>query len=227
MNALDSRAIQHEINVLQNSIETILPPGHESRIRAQHSLQKAYNILQEEPTRSAELEYYLQQVRTIVQRIQETIYWSNAYQSRLKTYLLAWLALSSSVIVSLYLYAAPLTDWLASVAASNRDSLWIYNLLTIAGAFFFGALGGGIGAFVNMIKYAQLDYGFFDRKYGLRGLLLPVIGAFIGVGLCVIFGIFYALFRLDPSANIWFGLLPALIALALAASQEYIYGTRA
>jgi hypothetical protein len=226
MSALDSRTIQQEMATLQSSIEAVLPVGHESRTRAQHLLQKAYAILQEDSTRSAEVEYYLQQVRTIMHRSQETVHWSNLYQRRLRTYLLAWLALSIVIILSRYLYAVPLSIWLAGMGDQTSDSLWIYNILTITSAFFFGALGGGVGALFNMFQHTRLEHGFFDRKYGLRGLILPLIGALFGLSLCVIFGIFYAILGIDPASSLWFGLVPALLALVAGISQEYLYGTR-
>lgn len=226
MNSQDSQSIQQEINLLQSGIESTLPSGHETRIRAQHLLQKAHTILQEDSTRSAEVDYYLQQVRTIVQRGQESAHWSNLYHSRLRLYLYGWLSLSLIVILSRYAYAGPLGNWLAWITASTVDGLLVYNLLTIAVAFFFGAFGGGVGALLNMVQHARVSSGFFDRKYGLRGLILPLIGACSGLILCVLFGLIYALLRIDPTLSVWFGLLPALIALALGASQEYFYGVR-
>ncbi len=226
MNALDSSTVQQEMAMLQNAIEGVLPVGHESRTRAQHLLQKAYTLVQTDPTRSAEVDYYLQQVRTIMQRAQETVHWSNLYQNRLRTYLFAWLALSTIVILSRYLYAIPLSQWLARMSDQSNNNLWVYNVLTITSAFFFGALGGGVGALFTMVQHARLGRGFFDRKYGLRGLILPLIGALFGLGLCVLFGILYAILGVDPGSNLWFGLLPALLALAAGASQEYLYGTR-
>ena len=226
MNVLDSRTVQQEMAMLQNAIESALPVGHESRTRAQHLLQKAHMLVQTDPTHSAEVDYYLQQVRTIMQRAQETVHWSTLYQNRLRTYLLAWLALSVIVILSRYLYAVPLAQWLARLSGQSSSSLLSYNILTITTAFFFGALGGGVGALSTMIQHTRLGQGFFDRKYGLRGLILPIIGALFGLGLCLLFGILYAIFGIDPASNFWFGLLPALLALAAGASQEYLYGTR-
>ena len=119
-----------------------------------------------------------------------------------------------------------MSNWLAWLTSSTVESLLVYNLLTIVAAFFFGALGGGLGALLNMVQHTRMNYGFFDRKYGLRGLILPMIGALGGLLLCVLSGLIYALFNVDPATSIWFGLLPALIALALGASQEYFYGVR-
>ncbi|HRW04521.1 MAG TPA: hypothetical protein P5121_05480 [Caldilineaceae bacterium] len=225
MSALDSRAVHQEMAMLQNHIDSTLAAGHESRIRAQHLLEKASTILQGDPSRSAEVDYYLQQVRMIVKRVQETVQWSDLYKRRLRTYLLAWLALSFIFIVSRYLYTEALFSFLGRASGQNPDSLLVYNVVTITTAFFFGAFGGGVGALVNLVRYVRQGYGFFDRKYGLRGLILPLIGALCGLVLCAVFGVVYALLGIEPPTSLWFGLIPALLAMLLGASQEYFYGT--
>ncbi|MCB0184379.1 MAG: hypothetical protein KDE31_08945, partial [Caldilineaceae bacterium] len=225
MSDLDSRAVHQEMAMLQNSIDSALAEGHESRVRAQHLLQKAATILQNDPSRSAEVDYYLQQVRMIVRRVQETAQWSELYKRQLRTYLLAWLALSLIFVVGRYLYPELLATLIERISGQRTESLLVYNLLTIATAFFFGAFGGGIGALVNLARHVRQGYRFFDRKYGLRGLILPLIGALCGLVLCLVFGVVYTLLGVEPATSLWFGLIPALLALLLGASQEHFYGT--
>jgi len=228
MSNLDPRALQQEMVLLQSEIEQALPAGHDSRVRALHLLQKAYTILQADPLRSAEVEYYLQQVRTIGQRVQETLHWSNLYRSRLSYYLVAWVVLSLIVISSRYVYHNALVATIAGYRGSDPtgESLLPHNLLTILTVFFAGSLGGAVGALINMRQYAQVQQGFFDRKYSLRGLILPLIGAIVGLVLCLGFGIIYYLFQVDPAVNLLLGALPAVAAFAFGAAQEFIYGTR-
>lgn len=227
MSTLDPRALQQEMVLLQTEIEQALPTGHESRERALHLLQKAYTILHADPSRSAEVDYYLQQVRTIGQRVQETLHWSNLYHRRLNLYLAAWTALSLIVITSRYVYQDGLTGAIGAMSGVDVAlSLFPHNLLTALVAFFGGALGGALGAFINMRQYAQVKQGFFDRKYSLRGLILPLIGGTIGLILCLFFGLFYSLFGADPATNLLLGALPALLAFAFGIAQEFIYGTR-
>lgn len=227
MSTLDPRTLQQEMALLQTEIEQALPAGHESRERALRLLQKAYTILHDDPSRSAEVDYYLQQVRTISQRVQETLHWSTLYHSRLNLYLSAWTALSLIVIAARYVYH----DGLASVIAdlSNIDlatgALFPYNLLTLFTAFFGGAFGGALGAFITMRYSTQRKQGFFDRKYSLRGLILPFIGGIVGLVLCLFFGLVYYLFQTDPANNWLLGALPALLAFGFGVAQEFIYGT--
>lgn len=227
MSNLDPRALQQEMVLLQTEIEQALPSGHESRERALHLLQKAYTILHADPSRSAEVDYYLQQVRTIGQRVQETLHWSNLYHSRLNLYLSAWTALSLIVITARYVYHTGLINFISNMTSADAAaSLVPHNLLTALTAFFGGALGGALGAFINMRQYAQAKQGFFDRKYSLRGLILPLIGGIMGLILCLFFGLFYYLFDADPATNLLLGALPALIAFGFGIAQEFIYGTR-
>ena len=226
MSAADARSVQQEMGMLQSAIEEVLPAGHESRERSQHLLQKAHAILQRDPSRSAEVDYYLQQVRTIVQRVQETAQWSDLYYSRLRTYLWGWLVLSVLVILGRYLYQGSLLIWMGSLGPAAGQSQFAYNLLTVLGAFFAGAMGGAIGALLNLYNHANLAHGFFDRKYGLRGLILPLIGAGVGLLLCLLFGIGYYLLGVEPADHLFLALLPALVALLFGAAQEYVYGVR-
>lgn len=227
MSNLDSRTLQQEMILLQTEIEQALPAGHESRERALRLLQKAYTILHDDPSRSAEVDYYLQQVRTISQRVQETLHWSTLYHSRLNLYLSAWTALSLIAVTARYVYYDGLAAMIANL--SNIDlatgSLFPYNLLTLLTAFFGGALGGALGAFVTMRYSSQSKQGFFDRKYSLRGLILPLIGGIVGLLLCLCFGLVYYLFGVDPATNLLLGVLPALLAFGFGVAQEFIYGT--
>lgn len=228
MSNLDPHALQQEMVMLQTEIEEALPAGHESRERALHLLQKAYTILQTDPTRSAEVDYYLQQVRTMGQRMQETLHWSNLYHSRLTAYLVAWIVLSLIVLSGHYAYHNSLVAAITRLigADAGTEPLLPHNLLTAFSAFFGGALGGAVGAFINMRLYARVKQGFFDRKYSLRGLILPLIGGLVGLILCLFFGIIYYLFNLDPAVNLLLGALPAMFALLFGVTQEFIYGTR-
>jgi len=227
MSNLDPRTLQQEMVLLQTEIEQALPAGHESRERALRLLQKAYTILHDDPSRSAEVDYYLQQVRSISQRVQETLHWSTLYHSRLNLYLSAWTVLSLIAITARYVYADGLATTIANL--SNIDlatgSLFPYNLLTVLTAFFGGALGGALGAFVNMRYSTQHKQGFFDRKYSLRGLILPLIGGVIGLLLCLCFGLVYYLFNVDPATNLLLGALPAVLAFGFGIAQDLIYGT--
>jgi hypothetical protein len=222
----DLEALQREIFALQSEIDHALPTGHESNQRARHLLEKASTILQQDNLRSAEVEYYLQQVRTIFQRVQQTIHWSSTYRNRLLVYLTAWLCLSLITIAARYLYAGPLGQVVVDVSGLPPAHFIAKQFLTVITAFFAGAFGGAWGALINLWQQNRQKHGFIDRKYGLRGLILPMIGAIIGLLLGLLFVTPFALSGIDLSQQLLLASLPALLAFLFGLAQESIYGIR-
>jgi hypothetical protein len=223
--APDMDALQQEIFSLQERVETALPIGQDTLERARHLIEKAYGLLPFGPDRAAEISYYTQQVRSILQRAEQRLYWSNVYRKRLTIYLVGWLLLSTILLVSGYLYPAELRTLLARVTGLSVSGPvaqhFVPFLLTVSA----GALGSALGALVNMWRHSQKEYGFFDRKYGLLGLVLPLIGTVVGVLLYLVVGAIYFFFNLNPASAWIYGTAPALLALLFGCSQEKIYGT--
>ena len=226
MSSLDVDALNREIADLHAEISSILPIGNEASERAKHLLDKAHTILHSDPMRSAEVEYYMQQVRAIVQRARQTRHWSDLYRDRLQVYLSAWVLLSLVVLIPRYLFQLQLETWLAALTSLSLESGFVSHYAALLGATFSGSLGGAIGALVTMEQHARQEYSFFDRKYGLRGLMLPIIGAIVGAIIYFFFGAFYRIAGINPSFNLLAATIPALSALAFGFSQESIYGTR-
>lgn len=222
MSNLDPDALNREIAELHGEIAALLPVGHETSERARHLLDKAYSILQSDPLRSAEVEYYMQQVRTIVQRLRQTRTWSNLYRDRLRVYLLGWLAFSAILFAARYIFQLQFVAAMAGVLGSGMLLHWP----AFVGAVAAGALGGAAGALYTMRQHATSADSFFDRKYGLRGLMLPIIGASVGALGCLLFSGAYLLAGVNPMTNLVAGTLPALAAFIFGVSQESIYGTR-
>lgn len=226
MSTADVEAMQREIFTLQSEIDNILPAGHESNQRARRLLEKAGTILQQDALRSAEVEYYLQQVRTIFQRVQQTIYWSSTYRNRLLVYLAAWLGLALLVIIACYMFALPLEDFVRKVGRLTVDHPVARHFLVVTTALFAGALGGASGALFNLWQQGRQHYGFIDRKYGLRGLILPLMGALVGLLLCLLLLVPLSVLKLDLARQPVLAALPALLAFLFGLTQESIYGTR-
>lgn len=222
----DVEAIQREIFTLQSEIDNVLPNGHESNQRARRLLDKASTILQQDALRSAEVEYYLQQVRTIFQHVQQTIHGSSTYRNRLLVYLAGWLGLALLIIVARYLFAAPLEDFVQGVGRFTADHLVMRHFLAVTTALFAGALGGACGALFNLWQQGRQHQGFIDRKYGLRGLILPLMGALAGLLLCLILLMPLSLLNVDLARQPVLAALPALLAFLFGLTQESIYGTR-
>ena len=225
-NEIDVHTVQQEINDLLRAITTSLPPGNEAVERSRHLLSKAQTLLQSDPTRTAEVDYYLQQVRRIVQRTRQTAQWSSLYQKRLTVYLWAWLLLAGMIVVAVILYAGATAEFVAQlVNAPEWELVFLQAPVVLAGAF-AGALGAALSALLNMQRRSRREQGYFDRKYGLRGLLLPLLGMFFGLLLAVLAAIVYILAEIDPTAYTWAIAVPTVLALMVGFGQEWMYGAR-
>ena len=226
MSGHDVRALRQEIVALQDQVATQLPIGHETSERARHLLEKAHAILETDEFRTAEVEYYLQQVRSILERVQQNYEWSNIYRSRLRIYLIAWTLLSITVLVARFLLGSLFELSFTALFGVPADALLIGHVTPVVGAIFAGSLGGSIGALLNIRRHSRREHGFFDRKFGLRGLVLPIIGALAGGLIYLPFGVLYTLLGVDPTASFVAGSMPMLLAFTYGFAQEAIYGTR-
>jgi hypothetical protein len=225
-NEIDADTVQQEINDLLRAVTTSLPPGNEAVERSRHLLSKAQTLLQSDPTRTAEVDYYLQQVRRIVQRTRQTAQWSSLYQKRLTVYLWAWLLLAGMIVTVVTLYAGATAEFVTQLADTpDLDFIWQQAPVVLAGAF-AGAFGAALSALLGMQRRSRREHGYFDRKYGLRGLLLPLLGLFFGLLLAMLAAVVYSLADVDPSVHLWAIAAPAVLALIVGFGQQWMYGAR-
>lgn len=222
---IDSDAMRQEINDLLTTVSTTLPPGHEAVERSRHLLNKAQNLLQSDPMRSAEVDYYLQQVRRIVQRTRQTQEWSSIYRQRLTIYQSGWVLLSLVVLASL-VFSQWLPDLMTALFDVSASTPFVQQAPVVMAGAFAGALGAAVAALVYMARHSRRKFGYFDRKYGLRGLLLPVMGLISGLLMAVIWAVVYAIAGVDPATTDWALLAPASVAFVVGFSQEWLYGAR-
>ncbi|MFN8442228.1 MAG: hypothetical protein U0175_15710 [Caldilineaceae bacterium] len=222
----DPESLLREIISLGNQIATDIPAAHESRERAQKLLDKANTILQSDPLRSAEVGYYLQQVRSMIDRLRQNLSYSALYQRRLHTYLFAWLALALVTIVGCILYGKNLVDLLMMIANVDSDSLLSQHLVALLLTLFAGGLGGALGALWSMRNQAKQEFFFLDRKFSLRSMILPVTGFVAGILVYFLLGLIYWGFGLDPSHNLAIAFIPMLLTFGVAWSQEIVFGVR-
>ena len=226
MSNSDVEAVEREIATLQSEVDVKLPPSHESNERAHHLLEKALTILQADPLRTAEVEYYLQQVRTIFQRVQQTRDWSSIYRGRLLVYVAGWSLLGLIVLLSCYLYPTEIEETLLLLFGISPDGALFRSFVMMLAAVFGGALGGALSVFISLRHQARLPHGFIDRKFGLRGLILPVIGAVVGGVLALFFAAGYTLAGVAPGQHLLLAGLPTFFAFLFGVNQESLYGTR-
>ncbi|MEM7134692.1 MAG: hypothetical protein AAF702_50990 [Chloroflexota bacterium] len=217
-------SLYEEMTVLQSQVDKALPIYGDSAERARNLLEKGRIILEQTPQRSAEVSYYVQQVRGIIQRGQQRIQWSNLYRSRLSRYLTGWLLLSIIMLLSSAAYGGPMAETVASWFPAIRTII-LNHLSPLIVVVATGTLGSAAAALFNMWSYSRKEYGFFDRKYGLLGIILPIIGLTGGLLIYGLLTIAYALLGLVAGSSVWLQMLPAVLALAFGAMQEKIYGT--
>jgi hypothetical protein len=226
MSAVDVEVVQREIFTLKHEVDVRLPAGHDATKRAHHLLDKALGILQADPMRSAEVEYYLQQVRTIFQHVQQTIDWSTIYRKRLLIYQGAWILLTVLVVTACLLFQVQIEGAFALYAGMAAGGRAMQQSVMIIAALSAGAMGGAISGLISLYHQSWQPHGFIDRKFGLRGLILPLIGAVVGGLIALLVGVVYALAGVNPTSSLLASLLPMLLAFGFGVSQESIYGTR-
>ena len=223
---VDTTAVKHEINSLLTEVSTTLPPGHEAVERSRHLLSKAQNLIQSDPTRSAEVDYYLQQVRRILERTHQTQTWSDIYRQRMLTYLFGWISLALVVVVGIVMFFPAVQEITAAFFAIPESSPVVLQGPVIVVGAFTGALGAAIAMLFTMRRQSQREFGYFDRKYGLRSLLLPVLGLFFGLVLSMLWAVIFTAVGVDPAQFWWALAVPALLAFVLGFGQDRLYGAR-
>ncbi len=222
----DLHEMEREIAALSDEMVRVLPPGHESARRAHHLLDKAQSIFVAEPQRSAEVDYYLAQVRAIVDRSRQTLQWAGLYRKRLVMYLMAWAILSAVVVAATLIFGSALGARAGSAFGWAAEGWAVNNLGPALLAIYGGALGGALGGLANLQRYLAHGVGFIDRKFSLRGLILPVMGMVAGALLFGMVAGFFRLFGIPLNSSWLLELVPALLAFGLGFAQESIYGTR-
>ncbi len=222
----DQHEMEREFAMLAEEMARVLPSSHESARRAHHLLDKAQAIFASDPQRSAEVDYYLTQVRAIVDRSRQTLQWANLYHKRLVRYLLAWVVLATVVIGAAFVFGEPMGARIAGAMGWSATGWAAASAVPGLLAVFAGALGGAVGGLVNLRRYLAHGVGFIDRKYSLRGLILPVMGMLSGALLFGLLSAIFWLFGVPLNSSRLLELIPALLAFALGFAQESIYGTR-
>lgn len=222
---LDLQALKQEMAMLQERINTALPLGRDTAERARHLLEKGQSIFELDADRSAEVSYYMQQVCSILQRAEQRIQWSNLYRNRLQYYLFAWFLFALLIIVSTILYTNQMEAFVALRYNLPTGHLVLAHFIPFLTTLAAGALGGAVGALVNMWRYSKTEYGFFDRKYGMLGIILPIISIIVGILLYIFFALLGLFFGFDLALNFVAGFIPAVFTFLFGCVQERIYGT--
>jgi len=223
---VDIAALLEEIAALRSDIAHALPPGQEAGERSRHLLNKAQNLLQSDPARSAEVDYYLQQVRRTLLRARQTREWSAIYRRRMTIYLLGWLLLALTVIAGLALFQADVQAFVQGLLDLPSESPVVAFADLVAATMLAGALGAVVAILLHMGRHVRQQRGYFDRKFGLRCLLLPILGLFFGFLVGGAWSLVYFLAGIDPVNAFYAWLAPLLLGFLVGFAQEWLYGAR-
>jgi hypothetical protein len=226
MSSVDTEALWREMDEMRTEIDAVMPVQHEWSVRSRHLLDKGETILRQSPDRTAEVEYYLNQVRGILARVRQSYTWSQLYMKRLNIYLWAWIAFATVAASGCFLYREALTGFFTLLTGLPADGFLMQMLPFWFGTMAVGALGGAVGARVNMGRHQSLEHGFFDRKYSLRGLLLPLLAAFAAMILFVPFALLAHFVPVSPLIALSLIGVAAVLAFLFGFFQEALYGTR-
>ncbi|MCB0046882.1 MAG: hypothetical protein KDD92_15765 [Caldilineaceae bacterium] len=225
VSAVDTEALWREIDEMRTEIGAVTPAQHEWNVRSRHLLDKGERILRQSPDRTAEVEYYVKQVRSILERVRQSYGWSRIYMQRLNRYLLLWVAFAAVAAAGLFLYRGALVDFFSLVTGARPDGFVISLLPDWLAVIAVGALGGALGALMGMSRRQALEQGFFDRKYSLRGLLLPILAALAAFFIFIPFGLIAYFMPLSWTIAVSLVVVAALLAFAFGFFQESLYGT--
>ena len=221
---VNAEALWREIDEMRAEIGEVIPENHEWSVRSRHLLDKGETILRQNPERTAEVEYYLNQVRGVMERVRQSYRWSQVYVKRLNLYLIAWIAFAAVAAVGCFLYRESLVEFFTLLTGRPADGFFMQTLPLWFATMAVGALGGAIGARINMQRHQRLEYGFFDRKYSLRGLLLPLMAAFVAMLIFVPFALVAYFAPLSALVALTLILTGAALAFAYGLFQESFYG---
>jgi hypothetical protein len=161
-----------------------------------------------------------------VQRTRQTAQWSALYQQRLNVYLWAWLLLASMIVAAVALATGDVIEFFNQLFDSPELGLFAQQMPVVVAGAFAGALGASLSALFNMQRRSRREHSYFDRKYGLRGLLLPFLGMFFGMVLALLAALIYIVAEIDPSVYAWAIAVPTVLALIAGFAQEWMYGAR-
>jgi hypothetical protein len=125
------------------------------------------------------------------------------------------------------LYTTTAVEFFTQLFDAPELGLFAQQAPVILAGAFAGALGASLSALFTMQRRSRREHGYFDRKYGLRSLLLPLLGMFFGGLLALLAAIIYIVAEVDPGTQAWAVAVPAVLALVVGFGQEWMYGARA
>ncbi|MBX3001585.1 MAG: hypothetical protein KF893_23890 [Caldilineaceae bacterium] len=215
----EAQRLSEEIDHLYAQVNRLQEARRDLTGHALSLLREARSILLNQPERMGRADYNLRQVRTLLQRAQESRRRSIRTGILLLLYLSFWLMICAASITALILYGETLRLILADgIQRGTFSTHTLPLLLTILA----GASGGVIGAIASLVS--QLRQGQeFDRQYGVRYTIQPVMGVVLALAIYFLSNFLFNAAGMNLTGSVITAAFPAIIALPAGLWQEMVY----
>lgn len=216
------RFLDEEIARLYEEVNRVLATRREITGHALSLLREAREIIYTEPHRLGRAEYDLNQVRTILERAQQSRRESTRRGFRVLLYLALWLAGTAAAGIALYLYGADLSR-IASLLLGDQSRM-MAHLDSFLWVMVTGSAGAVVGTILAFLTHIRSDNDF-DRQHVVRFAVQPMMGIVLGILLYMLFSLLFAFMRIDLTARAVTRALPVVLALPAGLWQEWIYAS--
>lgn len=219
ISAVEAQKLSEEIEHLYAQVNRLQEARRDLTGHALSLLREARTILNSQPERMGRADYNVRQVRSLLERARESRRRSIRTGVLLLFYLAFWLMICAASVTSLILYGDILRlIWVDGVQRGTLSPHTLPLLLTILA----GASGGVIGATISLIS--QLRQGQeFDRQYGLRYTIQPVMGVVLSIAIYVLSNFLFGVAGIKMTDSVVTAAFPAIVALPAGLWQEMVY----
>ncbi len=219
------KELEKEIGQLYDAVPRALASHKEAADEALTTLHEARALLWGAPERLVDVEYRVNQVKTLIERHKLSAKWAAVYGRRLFIYETVWLFVLLGAFVGVQLGQKSLLAWVGTLVGSGADTTFTGVLVPFLNSLIWGGIGGVVGALYSLWWHvSQLQD--FDKRYNMWYLVQPIMGIVLGgiVYLIIATG-FLALQGSLPSAETARGvqMFPSLVAVLGGFRQKFVY----
>jgi hypothetical protein len=219
----DLKRLDREIDELYKETVASLS-GEDEAQAAFEGLRRARMMLLLEPEQFAEIEYLVNQIKAMLNRVQQSAEWGPHYGPRILAYEVLWLAFLGFFAVITLIPNTGLSRWVAYLLGTTGTSEELNWVMMLISTVCWGGIGGVTGALWSLHYHVSVRRDF-DRAENLWYFVQPIMGMVLGAMVYLIIGAGFLVVQVDMSAaDAAFGarLLPATIALVVGFRQNVV-----
>lgn len=219
----DLKRLDREIDELYKETVASLS-GEDEAQAAFEGLRRARMMLLLEPEQFAEIEYLVNQIKAMLNRVQQSAEWGPHYGPRILIYEVLWLAFLGFFAVITLIPNTGLSRWVAYLLGSGTATVELNWVMMLISTVCWGGIGGVTGALWSLHYHVSVRRDF-DRAENLWYFVQPIMGMVLGAMVYLIIGAGFLVVQVDLSAaDAAFGarLLPATIALVVGFRQNVV-----